>query len=563
MISVFWIVLVQWLFYFFHQQQIRNTQRGFLSQMKQDMEYGDFEHMLKTLNHLESLNIIQCPAVKMESDSTQSKLKRFVIDSSSKDSLSSSSSHCHESFLLNLRSRKTYILKAPNGELFYFNIFMGGSASFVMALWLSRVFGIVVSFLLIFFYRMKKRKDRELLALKMAQLKMIEEKAKMKQEKALAIEDVARQVSHDIRSPLTALNVAMQDVDHVPERHRVLIRNATNRIHDIANNLLKKHQAPPSPSEVLPKKEEKSLLLLSSLMSLVVAEKRLQFRPYMNLEINFVLNPISYGLFARVESEGLKSILSNFINNGVEALPFRRGKIQIELFTKGKWIHLSVRDNGKGMDLGILKRLGREKFTYGKDGTESGSGIGVYNAKKKIEEWGGTLQVESKLGKGSTFFILLPKEDPPRWFVPQIEIGHETCIVILDDDNSIHEIWKDRFDSDLRKLHFSSSGDFKKWHEKDQKAPPQRTRLPGTPEPRAVSGGGSPFLLYLIDYELIGDEETGLDLIEKLHLGRQAILVTSRFDSGKIREHCQHLGVKLIPKELAYLVPIIYKSPSL
>ncbi|MGK5088354.1 hypothetical protein WDW86_12410, partial [Bdellovibrionota bacterium FG-2] len=66
--------------------------------------------------------------------------------------------------------------------------------------------------------------------------------------------------------------------------------------------------------------------------------------------------------------------------------------------------------------------------------------------------------------------------------------------------------------------------------------------------------GDSP--LYLCDYELVGSKETGLDVIEKLGIAPQSILVTSRYDEPAIQERCVRFGAKLLPKGLAHRVPL-------
>ena len=69
------------------------------------------------------------------------------------------------------------------------------------------------------------------------------------------------------------------------------------------------------------------------------------------------------------------------------------------------------------------------------------------------------------------------------------------------------------------------------------------------------TGESSP-VLYLIDFQLIGQEKNGLEIIESLAIEENAILVTSRDEDRKIVEKCLHLGVRLIPKSLAAFVPI-------
>src|SRR5262249_13643075 len=58
--------------------------------------------------------------------------------------------------------------------------------------------------------------------------------------RAKATMEIAAQVSHDIRSPLSALNMIMGTLQSLPEEKRLIIRNATQRINDISNQLLQK-----------------------------------------------------------------------------------------------------------------------------------------------------------------------------------------------------------------------------------------------------------------------------------------------------------------------------------
>jgi hypothetical protein len=62
--------------------------------------------------------------------------------------------------------------------------------------------------------------------------------------------------------------------------------------------------------------------------------------------------------------------------------------------------------------------------------------------------------------------------------------------------------------------------------------------------------------LFLIDYELIGESETGISIIERLGIKDQSILVTSHFEETSLREACEKLRIKLIPKGMAALAPI-------
>lgn len=67
--------------------------------------------------------------------------------------------------------------------------------------------------------------------------------------------------------------------------------------------------------------------------------------------------------------------------------------------------------------------------------------------------------------------------------------------------------------------------------------------------------------IFLVDFELLNQKQNGLEIIEELGIGRQSILVTSRYEEKAIREKCEVLGIRLIPKPMAGFVPIEIKKP--
>jgi signal transduction histidine kinase len=102
--------------------------------------------------------------------------------------------------------------------------------------------------------------------------------------------EIAFQVSHDIRSPLSALNLVVGLMNQAPEQQRTLIRSAVNRINDIANDLLTKGKQIDKINtlELTVKTNEKPVLqpeLLSALIENLISEKRVHYRDKQNIEI--------------------------------------------------------------------------------------------------------------------------------------------------------------------------------------------------------------------------------------------------------------------------------------
>jgi len=178
--------------------------------------------------------------------------------------------------------------------------------------------------------------------------------------------------------------------------------------------------------------------------------------------------------------------------------------------------------------------------THGKKG---GSGLGLYHAKETMEGWGGGINIDSKVGEGSTITLTLPKQNPPDWFVPKLELHSDSTVVILDDDVSIHKIWEGRLEAlklkNLKVNHFSTPSELVQWTQ---------------------STKDKDNVVYLFDFELIGQEKTGLDLIEGLHIAKQSILVTSRYEEPEVLKKCQQHGIKMIPKPMAGFIPLLCKE---
>ncbi len=236
--------------------------------------------------------------------------------------------------------------------------------------------------------------------------------------------NLAAQVAHDIRSPLVALDAALKNTSQLPEKQRVIVRHAVNRIRDIANNLLDKNRQQPGPASTATAAgviagEPLANHLLSSLIDPVITEKRLQFESKPGITIDLGLTKESYGLFAKIQPVEFRRMLSNLINNAVEALG-DKGAVDVRLAHEDNTIVLTISDDGKGIPPDILAKLGRKGETHGKAG---GSGLGLFHARATAESWGGSLTITSALGKGTIVTIKLPSAEAPAYFVSELKLA--------------------------------------------------------------------------------------------------------------------------------------------
>lgn len=363
--------------------------------------------------------------------------------------------------------------------------------------------------------------------------------------------ELSAQVAHDIRSPLTALNVAIDSLDTLSEDRRILIRNAIQRINDIANDLLSQSQSSHDSISINENTKNEdgshsmSTVMLSSIIDILISEKRTQYRDKIGIQIDTDLS-CSYGLFANLPANEFKRALSNLINNSVEALESSRGTIFLRVQDSGSFAKIDITDSGSGIPKHVMDRLGSSGVSFGKEGTTSGSGLGILHAFKFISSIEGRISFHSdpSFANGTTVTLQIPKCPPPSWFVHKLKIPLKGNIVVVDDDQSIHSVWQGRLlsqnsnEQSINFISFTSAEIFKDWTKK------QKSSFSET--------------VFLIDYELLGQKILGLDLIEELKIQRNSILVSSRYHEKNVFERCDRLGVQIIPKAMAGLVPIEY-----
>ncbi|HXH29791.1 MAG TPA: HAMP domain-containing sensor histidine kinase [Bacteriovoracaceae bacterium] len=340
-------------------------------------------------------------------------------------------------------------------------------------------------------------------------------------EKSRTLSSVATQVAHDIRSPLEVLKSLKDDLLLLPTDSRRRVQMSVSRIEEIAFNLLRSHRQGLETSE-----EEKPEELLSLLQS-VVLEKKIEFKAR-TVVITDEFNSSSYGLFSTIPRTTLKNIVSNLINNAVEAMT-HSGSVCVSLFSEADFHCIQISDTGPGIPEEIRSQL----FTKGFSTKSTGNGLGLYSAHQEIMARGGNLEFYTS-EEGTSIRITLHKSEPPALFVSKLDLTGYDEIVILDDDPAFHEVWDKKLKSTNKKLkHYLSLQDF----------------FSSTLEL-------GPRTLLLSDFELMDKEYDGIDTILKFDHSKNSILVTARNEEQIIQGRCLNAGIKLLPKSLVDFVKI-------
>lgn len=219
--------------------------------------------------------------------------------------------------------------------------------------------------------------------------------------------EIARQVKHDIRSPLAALNMLVKSISSIGEDRRAELFTAIQRINDIANDLTQKRQEKPKgrvrmveefPANFRPEN-------VGALVSEIVAEKELRFKDRSNIYFDLTVDLDGDVVFANICSAKFKRSLSNLLDNSVEAIS-ETGCVSIKVAQTNETVLVSVIDTGSGIPPELLPKLGQQGMTFNKTG---GTGLGLFYAVRTINEFKGNLTVNSDGMTGTSVVLEIPK----------------------------------------------------------------------------------------------------------------------------------------------------------
>ncbi len=135
----------------------------------------------------------------------------------------------------------------------------------------------------------------------------------------------------------------------------------------------------------------------------------------------------------------LREVITNMIFNAIEAMP-EGGKIEIRSFKKRRGVFIQISDTGIGIGEEEKRKIFEPFFTT-KPFTNTGLGLSMsYGI---IKRFGGEIEIESRLGQGTTFTIILPigREEKAGVVSPQpIKKAKQAVILVIDDDEFVRSV---------------------------------------------------------------------------------------------------------------------------
>lgn len=222
-----------------------------------------------------------------------------------------------------------------------------------------------------------------------------------KSERENAWREMAKQVAHEIKNPLTPMKLRIQHLMRAyqqdPTQAAPMIKRVSNSLIEqidtltrIANEFSRFAQMPK------PNNSHFDLVELLEAVTMLFSEDE-------SYQITFQSTLSSAPVYA--DRDHLTRIVNNLIKNAIQSIPTNRpGFIEVNLNPKETYLLFSVTDNGSGIPKDIQAKVFSPNFTT----KSSGTGLGLAMSRQMIEQAGGTIYFETEPDKGTRFSVEIP-----------------------------------------------------------------------------------------------------------------------------------------------------------
>ena len=221
-------------------------------------------------------------------------------------------------------------------------------------------------------------------------------------ERESAWREMAKQIAHEIKNPLTPMKLNIQYLQRAKEEGKEHYDDFFNRVtrnlieqidtlSGIATEFSNFAQIPKARNEVF-----NLIDVLQNVCSL--------FESNQNLLINLDVNHHN-DIRVFIDKEQFSRAMLNLVKNGIQAIPADQiGEIRITVLTKGKSAIIQISDNGTGISMEAQENLFQPNFTT----KTSGMGLGLSIVKNIIDNFGGKIWYTTEMNNGTTFFVEIP-----------------------------------------------------------------------------------------------------------------------------------------------------------
>ena len=213
--------------------------------------------------------------------------------------------------------------------------------------------------------------------------------------------EMAKQVAHEIKNPLTPMRLSLQHLQFSLQRND---ENLKDKIQKTSELLIRQIDSLSQMAEEFssfakmpePKLQDVNLVqVVSDAVLLLGKESDMPIDwKFVKEDVRVMADPLQLG-----------RVFTNILKNAIQSIPEgRTGEIAAELKIQGKQVIVEFRDNGKGIPESLRDKIFSPNFST----KNSGMGLGLAISRKIVEQLGGAITYQTKEGVGTTFTITLP-----------------------------------------------------------------------------------------------------------------------------------------------------------
>jgi signal transduction histidine kinase len=220
-------------------------------------------------------------------------------------------------------------------------------------------------------------------------------------QKEVAWREMAKQVAHEIKNPLTPMKLNLQLLDRAlqgdPERGKEMFKRVSASLIEQIDGLAHIASEFSNFAQMPQARHEK--LCLNTLVGSVC--ELFRDMPGADLTAEVPEEP----LYVWADKNQLIRVLNNLLKNAEQAIPeTHRGRIAVRVWAAGGHARIAVRDNGTGIPREMLDKVFVPNFTT----KSSGMGLGLAMSKSIVEAADGRIWFETRTGEGTVFFLDFP-----------------------------------------------------------------------------------------------------------------------------------------------------------
>ncbi|UAN00097.1 GHKL domain-containing protein [Polaribacter litorisediminis] len=221
-----------------------------------------------------------------------------------------------------------------------------------------------------------------------------------KSEREQAWREMAKQVAHEIKNPLTPMRLTVQSFER---KFDPTDKNIKAKLREYSQTLIQQIDVMTSIASAFSDfakmpTQKKEKINVVSVVKLALDIFNEDFISYL---------PSEEEIYANLDKTQLIRIVTNLVKNAMQASEKEEKPIiEVKVISDKTTIKISVSDNGKGISEDVKDLIFEPKFTT----KSSGMGLGLPMIKNIIEAYDGSISFTSKLGVGTVFTVILPKE---------------------------------------------------------------------------------------------------------------------------------------------------------